>query len=98
MNERVKLHPVNFNKEFIEWQWPLSGIQSIVMEKLAQASARPALLTKSTIMYQAVVYDPPISALPLYVLCEFYLHCWCGSLTPAWRVCAAYPVSSPPAG
>ncbi len=46
--------------EYTEWQRPLSGVHSIMMEKLAQAvrlgGARPAPVTLTTIMYKVVVY------------------------------------------
>ncbi len=45
-----------------EWQWPLSGVHSIMMEKLAQpdegggrVNSHP-LFTISTITYKVVVY------------------------------------------
>ncbi len=55
-----------------EWQWPLSCVHSIMMEKLVQP------FTKFTITYKVVLYapanraymyTPSISTLPLYVLC-----------------------------
>jgi hypothetical protein len=46
-----------------------------MMEKSAQAGEdggghAQSLFTLSTITYKVVVYTPPISSLPLYVLCE----------------------------
>ncbi len=66
----VKLHPVNFTTEYTEWQRPLSGVHSIMMEKLAQAGARLPPSTLSTIMYKVVVYAPAERAdsLPLFLL------------------------------
>jgi hypothetical protein len=66
-----------------EWQRPLSRVHSVMMEKLAQVGegggvhALPLLLYISIITYKFVVYAPteradtlpPISSLPLYVLC-----------------------------
>ncbi len=73
--------------EYTQWQWPLSGVHSIMMVKSAQANeggggdAQPLPFTLSTIKYKVVVYAPaeraymytlPISSLSLYVLCGFY--------------------------
>ncbi len=59
-----------------EWQRPLSGVQSIMMEKLAQAGkggglhACPSPFTISTITYKVAVYAPAEMAdtLPLFLL------------------------------
>ncbi len=58
-----------------EWQWPLSGVHSILMEKLAQpgdsvGDKRPPLFTLSTITCKVVVYAPAERAdtLPLFLL------------------------------
>jgi hypothetical protein len=50
--------------EYTEWQWPLSGVDSFMMEKIAQA------FTTSTIAYKVVVYAPAERAdsLPLFLL------------------------------
>ncbi len=66
--------------EYTEWQRPLSGVHSIMMEKNFQAGgggARPPPFTVSTITYKVGMYAPaeradtlpPVSTLPLYVLC-----------------------------
>jgi hypothetical protein len=56
--------------EYTEWQRPLSGIHSIMMEKLAQAGefggCRPLPFTLSTIMYKVVVYAPTEGAVLQY--------------------------------
>ncbi len=67
-----------------EWQWPLSGVHSIMMEKSAQPGedgvCTPVVppFTLSTITYKVYcsvrssgdgISTPPISTLPLYVLC-----------------------------
>ncbi len=65
--------------EYTEWQWPLFGMHSIMIEKLARlvrvGGARPSPFTISTMTYKAEVYapwecryTPPIPILPLYVL------------------------------
>jgi hypothetical protein len=60
--------------ECTEWQRPLSGICSIMMEKLGQAGesggARPSPFSTSTITYKVVVYAPAemADALPLFLL------------------------------
>jgi hypothetical protein len=58
-----------------EWQWPLVGVHSIMMEKLAQAGedggARPTSFTLSTITYKVVVYTPAERAEP-FSLFLFY--------------------------
>ncbi len=55
-----------------EWQLPLSGVHSIMMEKLAQSSegggARPSPFTISTITYKVVTYAPAKSADTLSLL------------------------------
>ncbi len=60
--------------EYTEWQWPLSGVHSIMMEmeKFAQAGeaggARPAPVTLSTIIkYKDFVYR----TLPLFLLYSY---------------------------
>jgi hypothetical protein len=60
---------------FREWQWPLSGVHSIMMEKSAQpvvrvGGARPPPFTLSTITSKVVVYSPAerADALPLFLL------------------------------
>jgi hypothetical protein len=56
-----------------EWQLPLSGVHSIMMEKLAQAAeggvAPPSPFNISTITYKVVVYAPAERAdtLPLFL-------------------------------
>jgi hypothetical protein len=62
--------------EYIEWQWPLSGVHSIKMEKLAQAGevwgvhTPPPPFTISTYHHWLVVYAPAERAdtLPLFLL------------------------------
>ncbi len=57
-----------------EWQWPLSDVYSIVMEKLAQAVEggggveRLPLFTISTITYKVVVYAQRADTLLLFLL------------------------------
>ncbi len=57
-----------------EWQWPISGTYSIMMEKSALAGegagARPPPFTLFTIMYKVAVYAPAERAdtLPLFHL------------------------------
>ncbi len=50
------------NTEYTEWQRPLAGVHSIMMEKSAQAGeggvARPPPLTISTITCKVVVSAP----------------------------------------
>jgi hypothetical protein len=63
------------NTEYTEWQRPLSGGHSIMLEKLAQAGevggvhAHPPF-TIFTIMYKVVVYAPTERAdtFPLFLL------------------------------
>ncbi len=65
---------------YIEWQWPLSGVHSIMMIKSAQSGegAGCTPFSLSTITSKVVVlrfswvdrYTPPIYHLPLYLLCE----------------------------
>ncbi len=61
-------------REHTERQRPLSGIHSIMMEKLAQSGerggARPPPSTIYAIMYKVVVYAPAERAetLPLFLL------------------------------
>jgi hypothetical protein len=56
------------------WQWPFSGVHSIMMEKLAQPGAgegcTPTSLHISTIMYKVLVYSPAEreDTLPLFLL------------------------------
>jgi hypothetical protein len=54
----IRCNSVRFlTQSTTEWQWPLSGVHSIIMEKLAQAGeeggggARPPPFTISTITY-----------------------------------------------
>ncbi len=60
--------------EYTKWQWPFSGVHSIVMVKSAQhdegGGARPPPFTLSTIMSKVVVYTPAEMAdtLPLFLL------------------------------
>jgi hypothetical protein len=67
-----------------EWRRPLSGVHSIMMEILAQVgdgggcTSTPFLLYLPSRTYKVAVYapaewadTPPISSLPLYVLCGF---------------------------
>jgi hypothetical protein len=57
-----------------EWQLPLSGVHSIMMEKLAQPGeggrCRPSPFTLSTITYKVVLYAPAEreDTLPLFLL------------------------------
>ncbi len=68
-------------REYTEWQRPLSGVDSIMMEKLAQADegggcTRPPPFTISTITYKVVVYSPAERAdtLPLSLLYPYVLY------------------------
>jgi hypothetical protein len=60
--------------EYTQSAWPLSGVHSIMMEKLAQpgvgGGARPPAFTISTITNKVVVYAPAERAgtLPLFLL------------------------------
>ncbi len=62
--------------QYTQWQRPLSGVQSIMMEKLAQAGegegggARPPPFTVSTITYKVEEYAPAERAdsLPIFLL------------------------------
>jgi hypothetical protein len=60
-----------------EWQLPLYGVHSIMMEKLAQAGrvgcARPPLFTSFTITYKVAVYAPAewAETLSLFHLCQY---------------------------
>jgi hypothetical protein len=67
-----------------EWQWPLSGVHTITMEKSAQSgvdgggcTARPSPVTLSTITYKVVVYAPAERAdtLPLFLLYPCMYNC-----------------------
>ena len=86
-NHRVPVHT------HTEWQWPLSGVHSIMMEKLAQAGegggggvhahppslylpSRTMLWCIGTLQLRGQIgYNPPISTLPLYVLCDHTFRC-----------------------
>ena len=52
------------HRVYTEWQWPLSDVHSLVMEKLANAGegegggARPPSFTIVTITYKVAVYAP----------------------------------------
>ncbi len=68
-----------------EWQRPLSGVHSIMMEKSAQAGeggvgARPPPLTISTITYKVVMYAPAQKAdtLHLFLLYPYMYSLLCG--------------------
>jgi hypothetical protein len=54
--------------EYTEWQWPLSGIHSLLRVKLPQPGEGPFIL--STITYKVMVYAPAERAdtLPLFFL------------------------------
>ncbi len=64
-----------------QWQWPLTGVHSFMMEKSAEPGegrgARPPPFTLSTITSKVVVYAPAVRAdtlpyfysTPLYTLC-----------------------------
>ncbi len=62
--------------EHKEWQWLLSGVHSIMMEKNFQAGegggggARPPPFTVSTITYKVGMYAPAerVDSLPLFIL------------------------------
>jgi hypothetical protein len=60
-----------------EWQWPLFGVYSIMMERSAQPSedggVRPPPFTMSTITYKVRVYAPAERAdtLSLFLLCPY---------------------------
>jgi hypothetical protein len=62
----VSLH----HRVHTEWQWPLFGVHSIMMEKSAQPGARPPPFTISTITYKIVVHAPAKRAdtLPIFLL------------------------------
>jgi hypothetical protein len=53
---------VQYHRVHTEWQLPVSGVHSIMMEKLAQpgdgAGARPPPYTLSTITHKVAVYAP----------------------------------------
>ncbi len=60
----------------LDWQWPLSGVHPIMMEKSAQpgegrgcSGARPSPFTISTITYNFVIYAPAqkVDTLPLFI-------------------------------
>jgi hypothetical protein len=65
---------VQYHRVHTEWQLLLSGVHSIMMEKLAQAGesagVRPPPFTISTISFKVVVYAPAerAEALPLFLL------------------------------
>jgi hypothetical protein len=66
---------IGYTTENTEWQRPLSGVHSIMMEKLVQAGEGI-----STITYKVVVYAPAeradtlplFSTLPRYLLCRIH--------------------------
>jgi hypothetical protein len=65
--------------EYTEWYWPLSGVHSIMMEKLATlvraGGARPPPFTVVTIMYKVAMFTPAVRADPLpYTL--WSIHPW----------------------
>ncbi len=81
--------------EFREWQWPLSGVHSIMMEKSAKpvvrvGGARPPPFTLSSIYHtitsKVVVYAPAerADALPLFLLYPYMYSV--GSLLVDYRV------------
>jgi hypothetical protein len=90
-----------------EWQLPLSGVHSIMMEKLAQDSvgggARPPPFAIVTITYKVAVYAPAERAdtIRLFLLYPYVL---CGLLSPPhgeyWnskrgpRICPSFLVPS----
>jgi hypothetical protein len=61
------------NHRLHRWQWPLSGVLSIMMVKSAQPGARPTPYTLSTIMSKVVVYAPAERAdtFPLFLLFSY---------------------------
>jgi hypothetical protein len=69
--------PAVSSTEYIEWQRQLSGLHSIMMEKLAQVGeglgCTPIPFTISTITYKVVVCVPAERAdtLPLFILHPF---------------------------
>jgi hypothetical protein len=46
------------HRVYTEWQLPISGAHSIMMEKSALAGARPPPFTLVTITYKVAVYAP----------------------------------------
>ncbi len=82
------LYTVIPETEYTEWQRPLSGIHSIMMEKLAQGGeggaggARPPPCNISTITYKVVAYAPAERA---YTLPLFLLYLYMYSVIPAQR-------------
>ncbi len=82
--EKIRETGKAWDTECTEWQRPLSGVHSIMMEKLAQAgegmgSARPPPFTTSTITYKIVVYAPAKreDTLPLVLLYPYmYFVAW----------------------
>jgi hypothetical protein len=77
-----KLFVVDETTEYTEWQWPLSGIHSIMIEKSALVvrvgGARSTPFTISTIIYKVVVYTPDEKAdtLPLFLLYPYMYSLW----------------------
>jgi hypothetical protein len=54
----TKLFLVENHRVHTEWQWPFSGVHSIMMEKSAQSGEGATPFTINTITYKAVVYAP----------------------------------------
>jgi hypothetical protein len=58
--------------EYTEWQRPLSGVHSILMENMSMlvrfGGARPPLFTIVTFMYKVAVYTPAERADPYSVV------------------------------
>ncbi len=74
-----------------EWQWPLSGVYSIMMVKSAQpgegGDARPSPFTLATIASKFVVYTLQLRGqiYPIFPL-PFFVHCgaYCLSIPQRW--------------
>jgi hypothetical protein len=87
MQEYINRNTDESYREHTEWQRPLSGVHSIVMEKLAQAGvgegARPPLFTIFTITYKVAMYAPAERADILYSPYFIHPYALCGlSLHP----------------
>ncbi len=83
--ETCLVHLYYNHRVHTEWQWPISGVHSIMMEKNSLAGEGGGCTpTPFHSIYHHVQscsvhsswegrYTPPISSLPLYVLCDYSL-------------------------
>jgi hypothetical protein len=68
----LRISKTDFTTEYTEWQWPLSGVHSIMMVKSAQPGENrecsPSFFTLSTISSKVVVYTKRADTLSLFLL------------------------------